>query len=81
MSTITTVYSLVTEGQPARILTEDQARLVLVTAGLISDDEGDNPEYDRACAEIVCEFIGLPIADNRETILAALREVARDRRF
>ena len=72
-------YSLIVEGEPARLLTEDEKRLVLIAAGLISDDEGDNPEYDRAAAEIVCEFLGLPTTDTKEAILASLRTLARER--
>lgn len=77
MSTISYGYSLVTEGEPARPLTQDEKRLVLIVAGLLSDDEDSNPEYDRACTEIVCEFLGLSITDNRDGIHESLREIHR----
>lgn len=49
-------------------------RLIAIAADAISES-GENPEYDRACAEIVTEYLGLPM-DCKEEVLALLREKA-----
>lgn len=38
-------------------------RVVRIAAGLMSDD-GENPEYDRACVEIVRDVLGLDWEDD-----------------
>lgn len=53
----------------------DAAQLITIAAGLISEDN-DNGEYDRACAEIVTEYLGLPM-DAKQMILGTLR-IKRD---
>lgn len=54
----------------------DAARLIHIAVNLLSED-GENPEYDRACVEIVTEFLGLSM-DEREAVLGLLRS-RRDR--
>jgi hypothetical protein len=48
-------------------------RVVQVAADLMSED-GENPEYDRACVEIVRDLLGMDWEDDtRSVIEAALR--------
>lgn len=49
----------------------DSQRLITIVAYLLSED-GDNPEYDRACAEIVTEYLGFPM-DAKDEVLHLLR--------
>lgn len=49
----------------------DAQRLITIVAYLLSED-GDNPEYDRACAEIVTEYLGFPM-DAKDEVLHLLR--------
>lgn len=49
-------------------------QLVRIAAGLVSE-EAENSEYDRACAEIVTEFLGFPM-DCKGEILGLIRSVA-----
>lgn len=45
-------------------------------ARLLSED-GENPEYDRAIAELMCEAYGLPLTDNKDDVLAQLRVIRK----
>ena len=48
-------------------------RLLSVVADLMSE-HGENPEYDRACVEIVCTMLGVS-TDARDDVAALLRHV------
>ena len=54
----------------------DAARLIHIVAMLLSDtdDHGvpDSPEYDRACAEIITEYLGLSM-ESKDAVLHLLR--------
>lgn len=47
-------------------------------AGLVSDGDGENPEYDRALVEVTGTLLGLDLGDDaaREAVLAMLRAMA-----
>ena len=47
------------------------ARLIEIAAGALSED-AENVEYDRACSELVTEFLGLPM-DEKDGVLELLR--------
>lgn len=46
-------------------------RLIAIAAGLVSEN-AENAEHDRACSEIVTEYLGLPM-DESDTVLKILR--------
>ena len=43
--------------------------------GLLSDGDGDNPEYDRALVELIGRIVGIDLSDesSRDAVLAMLR--------
>lgn len=49
-------------------------RLLPVAAGLVSED-GENPEYDRALAEMTCALAGLS-SDCKDDVAAVIRDHA-----
>lgn len=49
------------------------ARLLKIVADFLSED-GENPEYDRACVEIVVDFLGMSM-DDRDVAFALLRSL------
>jgi hypothetical protein len=49
----------------------DAQQLIAIVADLLSED-GENAEYDRACAEIVATFLGLS-TDTKDSVLELLR--------
>ena len=46
-------------------------QVLRIIANLLSED-GENPEYDRACVEIACAVIGVS-TDHRTRMLVLLR--------
>lgn len=50
---------------------DDNSRLTRIVAQLLSED-GENVEYDRACADIVAEVLGIH-SDRSEDVLEFLR--------
>ena len=48
------------------------AELLHIAAWLISED-GENPEYDRALAELLCDAAGVSM-DHKEEMLSEMRE-------
>jgi hypothetical protein len=60
----------------AREVTIPVDELYAAAAGLASDD-GENPEYDRALVELICEILGLPTQDGGREIVADQIQVAR----
>lgn len=48
------------------------SRMIEMAADLLSED-GENPEYDRGVAEVLCEYLSLPLNDATPGVLAALR--------
>lgn len=41
--------------------------LINLARGLVSE-EGENPEYDRGVTELVCDALGVSIADHRAEV-------------
>lgn len=52
-------------------------RLLLAVADLMADPSAPNPEYDRACVEIVADYLGVG-SDQRDAVTAILYAL-RDR--
>lgn len=52
--------------------TVSKRHIVIAAAGLMSDSEDLNPEYDRALSEIVCDLVGISMDDT-----AVVRQMLR----
>lgn len=52
----------------------DDVAACKIAARLLSE-HGENPEYDRAISELMCEFLGLPL-EASASIQIALRRLA-----
>jgi hypothetical protein len=50
------------------------ASQTLRTIAELMTDDGSNPEYDRACIEIACDLLGVPM-DSRGEVESILRAV------
>lgn len=49
--------------------------VILTGASLLTDSEGENPEYDRAIVELVSDLVGFS-TDDRDSTLAFLRAIS-----